>query len=122
MVFGKQDTHVDRKGRTLIRDTLDDAGLTFTVSLNYCIRLSQMCCSLTLIVPRSSGTTCFHQRRIFERSMGCCVISITIRDDDGAIQSTSREGPWTDEERAGEAGTCLLGGKRICLLWPDAIV
>ena len=33
MVFGKQDTHVDRKGRTLIRDTLDDAGITFSVSL-----------------------------------------------------------------------------------------
>jgi len=30
MVFGKQDTHVDRAGRTLIRDTLDDAGVTFT--------------------------------------------------------------------------------------------
>lgn len=33
MVFGKQDTHVDRKGRTLIRETLDDAGVSFTVSL-----------------------------------------------------------------------------------------
>ncbi|WRT70666.1 uncharacterized protein IL334_007664 [Kwoniella shivajii] len=30
MVFGKQDTHVDRDGRSLIRDTLDAAGLTFT--------------------------------------------------------------------------------------------
>jgi len=32
LVFGKQDTHVDRAGRTLIRDTFDDAGLTMTVS------------------------------------------------------------------------------------------
>jgi dienelactone hydrolase len=32
MVFGKQDTHVDRAGRTLIRDTLDEAGVTFSVS------------------------------------------------------------------------------------------
>ncbi|WWD20661.1 hypothetical protein CI109_105137 [Kwoniella shandongensis] len=30
MVFGKQDTHVDRDGRSLIRDTLDEAGVTFT--------------------------------------------------------------------------------------------
>ncbi|WVQ85900.1 hypothetical protein IAT38_008068 [Cryptococcus sp. DSM 104549] len=30
MVFGKQDTHVDRDGRSLIRDTLDAAGVTFT--------------------------------------------------------------------------------------------
>ena len=32
LVFGKQDTHDDRAGRTLIRDTFDDAGLTMTVS------------------------------------------------------------------------------------------
>ena len=32
LVFGKQDTHVDRAGRTLIRDTFDDAGLTMSVS------------------------------------------------------------------------------------------
>ncbi|OCF43642.1 carboxymethylenebutenolidase [Kwoniella heveanensis CBS 569] len=30
MVFGKQDTHVDRNGRSLIRDTLDKADVTFT--------------------------------------------------------------------------------------------
>nr|XP_019051097.1 carboxymethylenebutenolidase [Kwoniella bestiolae CBS 10118]OCF30027.1 carboxymethylenebutenolidase [Kwoniella bestiolae CBS 10118] len=30
MVFGKQDTHVDRNGRSLIRDTLDEAGVPFT--------------------------------------------------------------------------------------------
>ncbi|GFZ48126.1 Dienelactone hydrolase [Saitozyma sp. JCM 24511] len=30
MVFGKQDTHVDRAGRTLIRDTFDDAGITLS--------------------------------------------------------------------------------------------
>ncbi|TYJ53229.1 hypothetical protein B9479_006152 [Cryptococcus floricola] len=30
MVFGKQDTHVDREGRSLIRDTLDAANVTFT--------------------------------------------------------------------------------------------
>ncbi|WVQ95597.1 hypothetical protein IAU59_002694 [Kwoniella sp. CBS 9459] len=30
MVFGKQDTHVDRDGRSLIRDTLDKADVTFT--------------------------------------------------------------------------------------------
>ncbi|EKD03409.1 carboxymethylenebutenolidase [Trichosporon asahii var. asahii CBS 8904] len=30
LVFGKQDTHVDRAGRTLIRDTLDDAGVTLS--------------------------------------------------------------------------------------------
>ncbi|KAL1410075.1 hypothetical protein Q8F55_004078 [Vanrija albida] len=30
LVFGKQDTHVDRAGRTLIRETLDDAGATFS--------------------------------------------------------------------------------------------
>ncbi|RSH87632.1 uncharacterized protein EHS24_000144 [Apiotrichum porosum] len=28
LVFGKQDTHVDRAGRTLIRETLDDANVT----------------------------------------------------------------------------------------------
>ncbi|ORX41066.1 putative carboxymethylenebutenolidase [Kockovaella imperatae] len=27
MVFGKQDTHVDREGRSLIRNTMDDAGV-----------------------------------------------------------------------------------------------
>ena len=32
MVFGKQDTHVDRAGRTLIRETMDEAGVTFNVS------------------------------------------------------------------------------------------
>lgn len=31
LVFGKQDTHVDRPGRTLIRETLDDANVTFSV-------------------------------------------------------------------------------------------
>ncbi|KAK8850479.1 hypothetical protein IAR55_004397 [Kwoniella newhampshirensis] len=30
MVFGKQDTHVSRDGRSLIRDTLDEAGIAFT--------------------------------------------------------------------------------------------
>ncbi|WWC92253.1 uncharacterized protein L201_007207 [Kwoniella dendrophila CBS 6074] len=30
MVFGKQDTHVDRNGRSLIRDTLDEAGVPFS--------------------------------------------------------------------------------------------
>ncbi|CED82183.1 E [Phaffia rhodozyma] len=30
MVFGKQDNHVPREGRTLIRDTLDDAGTVFS--------------------------------------------------------------------------------------------
>jgi len=33
MVFGKQDTHVDRAGRSLIRDTLDEQNIPFTVSL-----------------------------------------------------------------------------------------
>jgi carboxymethylenebutenolidase len=33
MVFGKQDTHVDRAGRSLIRDTLDDGGGPVSVSL-----------------------------------------------------------------------------------------
>lgn len=32
LVFGKQDTHVDRAGRTLIRETLDDANVTHSVS------------------------------------------------------------------------------------------
>lgn len=31
MVFGKQDTHVDREGRSLIRDVLDESGVPFTV-------------------------------------------------------------------------------------------
>lgn len=30
LVFGKQDTHVDRDGRTLIRDAIDDTGITAT--------------------------------------------------------------------------------------------
>ncbi|WVN89743.1 uncharacterized protein L203_104973 [Cryptococcus depauperatus CBS 7841] len=30
MVFGKQDTHVDRTGRSLIRDTMDDANVTLS--------------------------------------------------------------------------------------------
>ncbi|BEJ11321.1 hypothetical protein CspHIS471_0107430 [Cutaneotrichosporon sp. HIS471] len=30
LVFGKQDTHVNRAGRTLIRETFDDAGVTLT--------------------------------------------------------------------------------------------
>jgi carboxymethylenebutenolidase len=34
MVFGKQDTHVDREGRSLIRDTLDKANVPFTVGLS----------------------------------------------------------------------------------------
>jgi dienelactone hydrolase len=41
LVFGKQDTHVDRKGRTLIRETLDDAGVTCTVSPYLFWRLTQ---------------------------------------------------------------------------------
>lgn len=32
LVFGKQDTHVDRAGRSLIRDTFDDANITLSVS------------------------------------------------------------------------------------------
>ena len=32
MVFGKQDTHVDRAGRSLIRDTLDEGGGAVSVS------------------------------------------------------------------------------------------
>ncbi|KAF2724688.1 alpha/beta-hydrolase [Polychaeton citri CBS 116435] len=30
MIFGKKDTHVDRQGRTKIREALDDAGVTFS--------------------------------------------------------------------------------------------
>ena len=32
MVFGKQDTHVDREGRSLIRNTMDEAGVILSVS------------------------------------------------------------------------------------------
>ena len=33
LVFGKQDTHVDKAGRTLIRNTFDDAGVSLSVRL-----------------------------------------------------------------------------------------
>ena len=33
MVFGKQDTHVNRDGRSLIRNTMDDAGVILNVGL-----------------------------------------------------------------------------------------
>ncbi len=33
MIFGKQDTHVPREGRDLIRKTLEDANVTATVRL-----------------------------------------------------------------------------------------
>jgi carboxymethylenebutenolidase len=35
MIFGKQDTHVPRSGRDLIRATLEDANITVSVSFRY---------------------------------------------------------------------------------------
>ena len=34
MIFGKQDTHVPREGRDLIRKTLEDANVPVSVSFN----------------------------------------------------------------------------------------
>lgn len=51
-----QDTHVDRPGRTLIRETLDDANVRFSVSL-------QLPGPADITVPRGSGPARLYPRR-----------------------------------------------------------
>lgn len=48
MVFGKQDTHVDRQGRSLIRNAMDDAGVPLSVSFpvaSDCVQADHPCFS-----------------------------------------------------------------------------
>lgn len=66
MIFGKQDTHVPRVGRDLIRATLDDANVTVSVCRHVQYPEVFFERSLNLpTVPRGPGAACFHPRRIF---------------------------------------------------------
>jgi hypothetical protein len=77
-----QDTHVPRAGRDLIRKTLEDANVTFSVSDPQIYWILEPTYHI-YVVARSSGTARIHSRRAVQGPLGRCVDQILLQFHDG---------------------------------------
>lgn len=112
MIFGKQDTHVPRAGRDLIRSTLEDQNVISSVSFRALVSYNgslecNVCC---VVVHRSPSSTCLHSRRVIQRTLGCGPHSKLVQYDDGIVRSNSRKRPGIACWSPSRSRTCMLSG------------
>jgi len=107
MVFSTKDTHVPRKGRDLIRTTLEDAKVTCSVSLPGLKWLTYNGPDIHA-VSGSSSAACVRPRRALQRTMGCGIDSIPLQFHDGSLRKNSWGRFGTSSDRKHRTDTCLL--------------
>lgn len=91
---------MDRAGRSLIRDTLDDAGVTLSVSCSFLLGLTP--------VYRGAGAARIHPRRIEQGPMGRRALAIIVCHDDGELHAMCGPRPWETRPYWRQGGARLL--------------
>ena len=85
MIFGKQDTHVPRAGRDLIRKELDDANVIASVRARHDPRSVEYPDEQMEAVLGGASTTCIHSRRVIQGSLGCGPHTISLLVHAGGV-------------------------------------
>lgn len=84
MIFGKQDTHVPREGRELIRKELEDANVIASVRVRPDPR-SVACSDRKGSVSGGASATRVYSGRVIQGSLGCRSHTVPVLVHDGDI-------------------------------------